>query len=158
MNHPQLRIYLIFFLLIGSISFAQSQQRILKVHNPKTGQTIKIKENKRVKLITKDGTKMKGKIQILDNEQITLKKKTINLSDIAQIRRSPWIGSALTSGLALYSGATLFGIGVIAGVFGGSQPLLWMIPGAGLIYLGINPLSKTAYVPDNDLQLEVITQ
>lgn len=126
---------LIFSLLFFNV--AMSQNNAIKITNLNTNKEKIIKENKRIKLKTVEGQKIKGSFKIENNDIIIIDDVRINLTDIAELKRNPLLTSLLTSGVLIYGGVLTAGFGVIIGVFVDSTAFWLTIPAAGMIYAGI---------------------
>ena len=107
-------LLLTFSLLFINIIFAQ--KRAIKITSPDSKRTILIKENKRIRLVTKNKEKISGRFKI-ENNSILINNQLIPLSDIEGIKRNPLLTTALTSGFFIFTGATTVGFGTIIGAF-----------------------------------------
>ena len=144
-------------LCIFCINMAFAQKKAIKITNPNFKKIITIKENKRIKVKTKDGLNFSGRFKIEENS-IIIKNKRIYLSEIYQIKRNPLLISILTDGILIYGGVLTAGFGVIIGAFVNTSGFLLIIPAAALIYAGINsPNFSKAYKTEKNWQLEIIT-
>ena len=123
---------------IFAISLMNAQEQAFKITNTISQKEVIIKENKRVKVTTLDGTKIKGRIQIKNNS-IFIKDKQIDLNTITSIRKNPLVTSLLTTGIFVYAGTITAGIGIFIATFGNSSAVWLLVPAAGLIYAGIKP-------------------
>jgi hypothetical protein len=128
----------LFLLIISSLFFnvAIAQSNAIKITNLNTNKEKIFKENRRIKLTTLDGRKIKGRFKV-ENSVIIIDNVRINLTDITELKRNPLLTSILTSGFLIYGGAITAGIGVLIGVVVDSAALLLTIPAAGMIYTGI---------------------
>ena len=148
-------ILLIFSLFITNVVVAQEQA--IKITNDITKKEIIIKENKRVRIKTVAGEKISGRFSI-ENNKISIKNRHIELTDIDALKRNPLLTSIFTSGFLVYGGAVLVGGAVIVGLFAETTALLWAIPGAGMIYVGLkSPNFNKNYKKDGDWSYEFIT-
>lgn len=128
------------FLLIISVLFfnvAMSQNNAIKITNLNTNKEKVIKENRRIKLKTSDGRKIKGRLKVENNSTIIIDDVRINLADIEELKRNPLLTSILTSGFLIYGGAITAGLGVLIGVLLDSTAYWLVLPAAGMIYTGI---------------------
>ncbi|NNL16849.1 MAG: hypothetical protein HKO81_09455 [Flavobacteriaceae bacterium] len=147
---------LLFGLLFINLVIAQDQA--IKITNQITKKEVVIKENKRIKIKTRNGEKISGRFMIENDNTISVNNHTINLIDIEEIKRNPFLISVLTSGLLIYGGAITAGFGVIIGIFVESTGFLLIIPAAGMIYAGIkSPNFHKKYKPGNNLTIEIIS-
>lgn len=120
------------------INLITAQIKAIKITNEATQKEKIIKENKRVKVFTLDGKKLKGLFKIESNS-ILIQGESINLSDIIAMKRNPLLVSIITGSFLVYLGSITVGIGVLIGLLADSSAFLLTIPGAGLIYAGLKP-------------------
>ena len=145
---------LLFCALISQTLFAQ---QAIKITNEITQKEVVIKENRRIKIKTVGGEKIKGRFKIEGNS-ILIDNEQIALSDIAEIKRNPLLVAILTSSFFIYVGAITAGIGVLAGAFADTSAFYLLIPAAGLIYTGIkSPNFNRKFKSDRDWKFEIIT-
>jgi hypothetical protein len=127
-------------LLIGVLFFiteSYAQDMVLKITNTSSNKEITIKENRRIKIKTVDGKKIKGRFKIEDENTLLIKEERIALADIETIKRNQLLLSFFTNGLLIYGGALVTGIGVIIGALVQPSGFLLTIPGAAMIVTGI---------------------
>ena len=149
-------MFLLFSLFFVNLIF--SQENAIKIMNQTSKKEVVIKENRRIKIKTKDGQKISGRFKIETNNFILIKNKRIDLRDIEEIKRNSLFLSIFTSGVFLYGGTLLAGFSVVAGVFIDSSFLLFGIPAAGLIYAGIKPPNfQKNYTNKSNWTFELIT-
>lgn len=129
-------VFLFSFLFF--INLISAQVKAIKITNENTQKERIIKNNKRVKVFTVDGRKLKGRFKIEDNS-ILIQGESINLSDIIAMKRNPLLISVVTGSFLVYLGALTAGIGILIGLISDSTAFLLTIPGAGLIYAGLKP-------------------
>jgi hypothetical protein len=147
-------LLLTFSLLFINIIFAQ--KRAIKITSPDSKRTILIKENKRIRLVTKNKEKISGRFKI-ENNSILINNQLIPLSDIEGIKRNPLLTTALTSGFFIFTGATTVGFGTIIGAFLNTRGFLLAIPGAAMIFTGIkSPNFNKMYKKQKNWSLEII--
>ncbi len=120
------------------INLITAQIKAIKITNEATQKEKIIKENRRVKVFTLDGKKLKGRFKIESNS-ILIQGESINLSDITAMKRNPLLVSIVTGSFLVYLGSITVGIGVLIGLLADSSAFLLTIPGAGLIYAGLKP-------------------
>ena len=148
-------IVLTFIMFLSNLSWAQ--ESALKITNTTTQKEVIIKENKRIKIKTLDGNKISGRFK-LKNTTILIGKEQIELEDIQSIKPNPVLISVLGSGVLIYGGIITAGFGVIIGVFVDSTAFLLAIPGAAMIYAGIqSPNISKNYKRDKNWNFEIIT-
>ena len=129
----------IFLLIISAFFFNTviAQNSAMKITNVNTNKEKIIKENRRIKLKTSDGRKIKGRFKIENNNTIIIDNVRINFTDIDELKRNPLLTSMLNSGFLLYGGAITAGFSILVGVFVEPAVFLLTIPAAGMIYTGI---------------------
>lgn len=134
---------ILFLVFMGATSFAQ--EKVLQLDHQKRDVTRIIKENKRVRVKTKDGQKYKGKLVIVDANTISLDGTPIALEDIEKIKRDPLLLNTVATIGFIYLGSIAIGVGAIVAIFiDGTSALPFAVGGAGLVTLGIlNP----SYLP-----------
>ena len=145
-------ISLLFFnVLIG-------QNHAIKITNSNSNKEKIIKENKRIKLTTFDGRKLKGRFKIENSSTIIVDNVRIDLTDINSLKRNPLLTSILTSGFLIYGGAIMAGFGVLIGVLVDSTAFWLTLPAAGMIYTGIkSPNFNKNHKTDKGWKFEIIT-
>ncbi len=129
-------VFLFSFLFF--INLISAQVKAIKITNENNQKERIIKDNKRVKVFTVDGRKLKGRFKIEDHS-ILIQGESINLSDIIAMKRNPLLISVVTGSFLVYLGALTAGIGILIGLLSDSTAFLLTIPGAGLIYAGLKP-------------------
>lgn len=73
----------------------------------KKGKRVKfLKENRRIKVFTQDGEKVKGRLEIIDNQTIRVKDKVIKLKDVVLIRKKD-VGTSIAKAVGIGLGTTL---------------------------------------------------
>ena len=150
----------IFLLIIGLFFFNLliAQNQAIKITNINTNKEKIIKENKRIKLITFDGRKIKGRFKIENNSTIVVDNVRLDLSDIDALKRNPLLTSIFTSGFLIYGGALTAGFGVLIGVLVDSTAFWLTIPAAGMIYTGIkSPNFNKNHRTEKGWKFEIIT-
>jgi len=148
--------FFIFFLFFSHMAI--SQNSFIKITNLSTNKEKVIKENRRIKLKTSDGRKIKGRFKIENNSNIFIDNVRIDLNDIKELKRNPILLSILGSGFLIYGGAITTGVGFIIGITGNPAGFWLVIPGAAMIYAGIkSPNINKNYKRDSGWKFEVIT-
>ena len=149
------------FLFIISVFFfngVMSQNNAIKITNLNTNKEKIIKENRRIKLKTSDGQKIKGRFKVENNSTIIIDDVRINLSDIEELKRNPLLTSILTSGLLIYGGAITAGFAVLIGALADSTAFWLVLPAAGMIYTGIkSPNINKNHKTDKGWEFEIIS-
>jgi hypothetical protein len=140
------------------INVAMSQNNALNIINLNTNKEKIIKENRRIKLITSDGRKIKGRFKVENNSTILIDNVRINLTDIEELKRNPLLSSILTSGFLVYYGAITAGFSFIIAALGDSSGFLLTIPAAALIYIGSkSPNFNKNHKTEKGWKFEIIT-
>ena len=144
------KITLLLFCLIF-IHQLFSQQGAIKITNETTKKEVFIKENKIIKIKTTEGQKISGHYTIADENAIMINNVRIPLANIDQINRQPFLISFITAGVFVYIATITVATSVLVGLFADSSALLYVIPGAAILYAGIKPpnLSKSYTVTRN---------
>lgn len=143
-------------LLLYNQVLAQSQA--LKITNIHTNKERIIKVSKRIKLITKDGQKIKGPFKIENDAIVVNNEVQINLTDIVALKKDPLLTSLLTSGVITYCGVITAGFGVLIGGLVDATAFWLTIPAAGMIYTGIkSPNFSKNHKMDKGWRFEIIT-
>ena len=113
------------FLVFTFISFAQNN--VLIIQKIDSERFIEIKENKRIKVQTKDGQKMFGRFTVIDSASIMIREKIILLDDIVKLKRKSLTSTIVNPILIVYGstfiivGATIIGgTGLLDAFFGGT--------------------------------------
>ncbi len=115
-----------------------AQNRFIKITNPTKKKVLVLKENKNIRIKTKSGVRISGKLRIVDLETISVNGVRIKLQEIAKIKRNPLGLTIVTTGLLVYGGALTFSVGMIAYVLVQEPQGLWAIPiAATAIYTGL---------------------
>ncbi|ARV08277.1 hypothetical protein BTO05_00965 [Winogradskyella sp. PC-19] len=150
----------ILLIIISLFFFNQiiAQNQAIKITNINTNKEKIIKENKRIKLKTFDGRKIKGRYKIENNSTIVVDNVRIDLSDIDSLKRNPLLTSIFTSGFLIYGGAITAGFGFIIGILADSTAFWLVLPAAGMIYTGIkSPNINKNHKTDKGWKFEIIT-
>lgn len=115
-----------------------AQNRFIKITHPTKKKVLVLRENKNVRIKTKSGVRISGKLRIIDLETIAINGVRINLQEIEKIKRNPVGMTIATTVLLVYGGALTFAIGGIAYVLVQEPQGLWAIPIAtASIYTGL---------------------
>lgn len=135
-----------------------AQKQAIKITNLKNNKEKIIKENKRIKLKTFDGRKIKGRFTIENENTIVIKGVQVDLTDISQLKRNPLLTSILTSTFLIYGGMIVGGIGIIIGVFADTAGFWLTLPAAGMVYTGIRtPNINKNHKVDKGWKFEIVT-
>ncbi len=149
------------FLLIISVfcfNVAMSQNNAIKITNLNSNKEKIIKENRRIKLKTSDGRKIKGRFKVENNSTIIINGVQINLADIKELKRNSLLTSILISGFLIYGGAIIGGFGVLIGALVDTTAFWLVLPAAGMIYTGIkSPNINKNHKSEKDWKFEIIS-
>ena len=85
------QLFLLFFFLFSIAVISQSN--ILVIQKLNSNFTKEIKENKRIKVWTKDGQKLYGRFTIKDSISIIIEEKVILLEDIIKMKKKSLFGT-----------------------------------------------------------------
>ena len=129
---------IVFLLAIFFVTSLFSQNRGIKMKKIDSQKEVFIKENKRVRVKTIDGLKFTGRFKVVDELNISIKDNIISLKKIVKINKKPLLLSVIVDGALILYGGVLVVVGGLVGAFlADSLVMLAVVPGAGLIYLGI---------------------
>ena len=135
-----------------------AQKKAIKITSETSKREIVIKENKRVKVRTLDGQKIKGRLKIVDSQTILVQDQEIDLANILQIKRNPLLLNLFTGGVLIYTGTIVAGFGAIIGIFIDSAGYWLIPPGLALIAGGtMTPNINKAYKKPKKWNFEIIT-
>lgn len=127
-------------IMLAIFSYAQNSGIITT--NEVSQKEVFFKEDKRIRITTIDGKKIKGKFTIVDTQHIKIKEHIISLNDLTSIKRNPQWQSIGLNGLLMYAGAVTIGISVIIATVVAEYQALWLIiPGYGLAYAGATSMN-----------------
>jgi hypothetical protein len=115
---------LLSFILVSMATFSQ-EKGIYLVHK-KNNDSIFLKENKRIKIVTLESKTLRGKFTINDSTSITIKGETINLKSIVKIRRASRF-HAIVDPMSITHGSILIIAGVAVLSSGGLGSILGVI-------------------------------
>lgn len=90
------------FFLISLQMFSQTLS--IEITNQK-GKTIIIEQDKRIKIITEDGKRYFGRVNIISNENVVMGKDTLDFASIVTIQKRSSLKSALSA--VLIAGSSL---------------------------------------------------
>ncbi|MBC7438418.1 MAG: hypothetical protein H7250_00330 [Flavobacterium sp.] len=95
-------IFYLILLFYNSLIFSQEKGILLK--EKKTGEVEFIKENKRVKVFTTNGTNYTGKFTIIDDQTIEIDGEKITLDSIMKIKRRSLTSAIIETTFYVYGG------------------------------------------------------
>lgn len=112
-----LKVVLLFCLaLISCVSF--SQTNVITLEKIKSQRQVHIKENKRIKIVTTDGTKYVGKFSVIDERTIKIRETLIDLDSIATIQKKSIFYSIIRP-ILIIEGSSIVVMGVVGAAAGG---------------------------------------
>jgi small nuclear ribonucleoprotein (snRNP)-like protein len=107
------KLLLFCFLFLVFTLKLNAQDKYLELIKNQTGRTLKIKEDKRVVVKTKDRKRFVGKIKFVDSLHIQLENSVIHLDSVSFIKKRSTVG-IISRSVSMYVGSNLFAIGIIA--------------------------------------------
>ena len=127
------KIFLIYFFLINA------QELSLELTKVNSGRVLKIKEDKRVVVKTKDKERFVGKIKFIDSLHIEVENKVIHLDSVSFIKKRSVMGIVLRS-ISMYVGSNLLATGIISipTGFGAIVAVVVLPPSIPLLIYAIN--------------------
>jgi hypothetical protein len=117
-----------------------AQQRAIEITDRTSGKIIMIKENKRVKVKTVQGKTISGRFRIA-KDSVLIGKVKLGLNEMAEIKRDPLLTTLLLKGFFVYVGSVTIALGVVMGALVDSTAYWLLLPGTGMLYLGMRPIS-----------------
>lgn len=133
------KIFLIYFFLIAFVAKINAQETSLKLTKVNSGRVLKIKEDKRVVVKTKDKERFVGKIKFIDSLHIEVENKVIHLDSVSFIKKRSVMGIVLRS-ISMYVGSNLLAAGIISipTGFGAIVAVVVLPPSIPLLIYAIN--------------------
>ena len=149
---------ILLFLLILKFGVSQDKAILVSNLNPDIEEEVVFIENQRIQVITNRGKKHSGRLRILDNENILLKKTEIEFDHITMIKSNKLFIDVLISASTILSGAIISLIGFV-NVYNNphlARPTL--IGGPMLIGIGIfdSPNPAKRYRQNKGWQFKII--
>lgn len=118
------QLFLLFFFLFSISGISQTNVLVIQKLNSKF--TKEIRENKRIKVWTKDGQKIYGRFTIKDSTSIIIEEKVILLEDIIKMKKKSLFGTIANPIFIVYgsfmiiAGVVTVGSGGWGAIIGGS--------------------------------------
>lgn len=133
------KIFLIYFFLITFVAKTNAQELSLELTKVNSGRVLKIKEDKRVVVKTKDKERFVGKIKFIDSLHIEVENKVIHLDSVSFIKKRSVMGIVLRS-ISMYVGSNLLAAGIISipTGFGAIVAVVVLPPSIPLLIYAIN--------------------
>lgn len=133
------KIFLIYFFLIAFVAKINAQELSLELTKVNSGRVLKIKEDKRVVVKTKDKERFVGKIKFIDSLHIEVENKVIHLDSVSFIKKRSVMGIVLRS-ISMYVGSNLLATGIISipTGFGAIVAVVVLPPSIPLLIYAIN--------------------
>mgnify|MGYP003610216062 CR=1 FL=1 len=104
------KIILICMFFIAFVVKSNAQEKYLELTKNNTSRILKIEEDKRVVVKTKDNKRFVGKLKFIDSLHVGIDSNTIHLDSISFIKKRS-IGGVVLRSVSFYVGANLFIIG-----------------------------------------------
>ncbi len=117
-------LFVLFFFLVSISLLAQGKVLVIQKNN--TEFSKEIKENKRIKIETKDGQKLYGRFTVVDSTSIMIGENVIMLDDIVKMKKKSLFGTIVNPIFIVYgsfmiiAGVATVGTGGWGAVIGGS--------------------------------------
>ena len=141
--------YSIFLFLFSMLSFAQSKVLVIQKNNSDFSKEIK--ENKRIKIQTKEGEKLYGRFTIIDSSSIMIKGKVVLLDEILMMKKKS-LFATITNPIFIVTGVFFIAggiIGISAGGYGYIAGIALLPSGAAITLISIlsnnHPSEKWRY-------------
>lgn len=125
-------------LLLSYSAAAQVQQ--LVIENAQFNETHILTDDQMVRVVTTSGKRHKGRMQIVDENTISIQGILIPLNEIDKIKKHSRLVAVLIGAVVVYFSAAAIGIGAIIAILGGELAGGAAISAAGVLgmYGGIN--------------------
>ena len=104
---------LICMFFIAFVVKSNAQEKYLELTKNNTSRILKIEEDKRVVVKTKDNKRFVGKLKFIDSLHVGIDSNTIHLDSISFIKKRS-IGGVVLRSVSFYVGANLFIIGLVS--------------------------------------------
>ncbi len=124
-------VYLFVVLMIGSSSVS-AQTKHMKLTERETEKEVILKENTRVRVKTEEFRRA-GRLKIMEGDQLMIRNKVLNVSDIQKIKRQPLAMIIVVDGGLLLISAVATGIAIGGALYTGQAELLLVLIPAGLL-------------------------
>ena len=123
-----------------------AQENYIRIYKPNTNKEYRIQENKKIRIVTNDGQKIKGRFTIVDPSHIRMKNQKIPISEISKIKRNPFLETLVVNGSLYFFGNQFFFVGLF-GYGIGREPifLAGIVAGVGMVYLATKSPSILRY-------------
>jgi len=150
--------YVVLIACFFFVTIAYSQQQAIRITKSDSKKEIIIKENKRVKIRTQDGRKLKGRFSIEGNT-IIIDDEALDIMEISSIKRNSLFINILTSSFLIYMGAASVTLGLFVAALADVSASYWfIIPGLASIGTGIlTPNFRRQFKRDKDWNLDIVT-
>ena len=133
------KIILICMFFIAFVVKSNAQEKYLELTKNNTSRILKIEEDKRVVVKTKDNKRFVGKLKFIDSLHIEVENKVIHLDSVSFIKRRSVMGIVLRS-ISMYVGSNLLAAGIISipTGFGAIVAVVVLPPSIPLLIYAIN--------------------
>lgn len=139
------------FIFCLAFTIGLAQNKGINLVNNKSSDTTFLKENRRIKVKTTDGKSIAGKFTIIDDSEINIKGKIIEIDSIVSIRKASTVSTILrTASIAVGGTFILIGLGgLVAGPYGYLAAAVFTPPGLVLFIFPFtankHPIKKWTY-------------
>jgi len=150
---------LFFCLILFNVSVAQN--KAIRISNEELKREVFIKNNKRLRVKTIYGNKLSGRLEIVDDDKVSVGGIVIRLEDLQMIKRNPLITSLSTSVL-LFCPGVLFLVGGVILIASGDEDVekagfVFAAVGVGFGYLAaVSPNFFKGYKKHRNWKFEII--
>ncbi len=124
-------VYFVVVLVTG-LSTARAQSKHMKLTERETGKEVILKENTRVRVKAEEFRRA-GRLKIMEGDQLMIRNKVLNVSDIQKIKRQPLAMIIVVDGGLLLISAVATGIAIGGALYTGQAELLLVLIPAGLL-------------------------
>ena len=107
------KIILICMFFIAFVVKSNAQEKYLELTKNNTSRILKIEEDKRVVVKTKDNKRFVGKLKFIHSLHVGIDSNTMHLDAISFIKKRS-IGGVVLRSVSFYVGANLFIIGLVS--------------------------------------------
>lgn len=116
-NFRMRKLLLFCFLFVVITIKSNAQEKYLELVKNHTGRTLKIKEDRRVVVKTKDKKRFVGKIKFADSLHLEIESNIIHLDSVSFIKKRSTVG-IISRSVSTYVGSNFFVIGILASYTG----------------------------------------
>lgn len=146
--------YSIFLFLFSMLTFAQSKVLVIQKNNSDFSKEIK--ENKRIKIETKEGEKLYGRFTIIDSSSVMIEGKVILLDEIFKIKKKS-LFATITNPIFIVTGVFFIAggiVGISAGGYGYIAGIALLPSGTAITLISILSNNHTSNKWSYSIKLE----